>query len=84
LPQRSPWRRLGDTASDTLLRVVPGGRVGLRHVEGVGALRHDGFRRRAPSGYDFIGGPLAAAIVEIADFADDPDYWDWIRADPAD
>ena len=77
----------------------------------------------APSGYDFIGGPLAAAVVEfahfeelpeavgpavrtlnivdpffgvivftgvavgegvveIADFADDPDYWDLIRGDP--
>jgi hypothetical protein len=79
----------------------------------------------APSGYDVIGGPLAAAVVEfahfdelpeaagpavrtlqivdpflgvvvftavatgenlveVADFADDPDYWDLIRADPTD
>lgn len=79
----------------------------------------------APSGYDFIGGPLAAAVVEfayfehlpeavgpavrtlnivdpffgvivftavavgddlveIADFADDPDYWGLIRDDPTD
>ena len=79
----------------------------------------------APNGYDFISGPLAAALiefrhfaelpegvgpsvrtlnildpffgpvvfaavlvgedrVEIADFADDPEYWDLVRSDPAD
>ena len=79
----------------------------------------------APSGYDFISGPLAAALiefrhfaelpeavgpsvrtlnvldpffgpvvftgvmvdddrVEIADFSDDPEYWDLLRSDPPD
>ena len=79
----------------------------------------------APGEYDFIGGPLAAALiefryftelpeavgpsvrtlnildpvfgpvvftgvlvgertVEIADFAEDPEYWDMVRGDPGD
>lgn len=39
----------------------------------------------APSGYDFIGGPLAAAVFAFRDFDElpyDPDYWNIIDRDP--
>jgi hypothetical protein len=36
----------------------------------------------APSEYDFVSGPLAAAVFAFRDFEDDPDYWRLLSDDP--